>query len=112
MKSIIDMVNNDYNDEHLSGILLHYPKYFCHMLEVLIFLDEMVDYFMELFQLTILTRVSFHFVTPNFKFHFLELTWPVPAEFIPYNIFDEPIDPVTDLPSAAMQQDITEAIVE
>ncbi|KAB0796859.1 hypothetical protein PPYR_10920 [Photinus pyralis] len=205
MQSTINMVNNEYNDEHLSGILLHYPKYFCHMLEGsedsiikhLILLKENVEYRTHCSRLKML--ICYHHINQRFlnewvavtgkpptllerldadsmdigrsykyvyncvqKMYklaacqrndgffemdclpefgliefllssphtmsldqyidlygvipvedaYTELTWPVPSEFIPFHIFDQPYDPVTDLPNTMVHQEATEPIVE
>lgn len=34
MQQTIKAVNSDYCEEKLTGLLLYYPMYFCHMLEV------------------------------------------------------------------------------
>ncbi|KAK4876793.1 hypothetical protein RN001_009299 [Aquatica leii] len=207
MKNTVDTVNSHYNDENLSGIFLHYPKYFCHLLEGsedsiikhLLLLTENEENKKFLGRMKML--VCYHHINQRFLTQWISITsrpptllerldaeqidlyrsyrhnyncikklyklaqtqnsggteavevdclpeygliefllstkhtvdlyefiqlygvipvrdglkdlvWPAMSEFVPFNVFDEPIDAVIDLPSAAAQQEATEAIVE
>ncbi|KAF5269970.1 hypothetical protein FQR65_LT05769 [Abscondita terminalis] len=199
MKRSIDMVNGSYNDEPLTGIFLHYPKYFCHLLEGsedsivkhLLLLTENENNKTYLGRMKML--VCYHHINQRFvsdwksisekpptllekldaeqsdlhrsyryiyncikklykladtqkpnsvetiemdclpEFGLLEfllstkhtvdlyvylrlygvipikddlkdLVWPAPSEFVPFHIFDKPVDPVCDLPSFSAER--------
>ncbi|KAF5304043.1 hypothetical protein FQA39_LY01828 [Lamprigera yunnana] len=205
MKQTIEAVNNDYHDEPLTGLLLSYPKYFCHLIEgsedsivkhlllltgndnaqshlqrmkvlvchhhinqrfavswkaitgkpttllgqldpnqidlgrsyiyiyncvkkmyILAYAQKMnvigsvgVDAFPEfgLIEFLLSTEhtmdlydyINLYGVYPPDD-GLKDLVWPGTMDFIPFNIFETPVDPVTDLPNAEVSQEPTENI--